>query len=170
MGHLLKVDFAQALSVQRNIIGICPICQTFFRLNECRFIYKRGRKDWLARMYDLEKRLEETEVRLEEREREIREQAREQGRVHARRIIKKADPIFASLGLSVNDAKAIFHPISFVVFDGLDDYDDVDKLYLLDRKRSRGRTLQKSIERCVSKKHYDWRTFRVSDDGKVIEE
>lgn len=164
----MRIDPTEFFSVQQHIIGNCPICKAFFRLSELRLIQKRGRRDWLDEMHDAERKLEAAEDRLAERERELRQVAREKGRAHARRQVRKVDPLFAPRGLCAEDAKPLFNPVDYLVFDGLARTDQVSRIYLLDRKcRGEHRVVQRSIEACVNRGRYEWLTLRISDAGVV---
>lgn len=46
----------------------------------------------------------------------MREKARKAGRKQADKLIKKVDPVFASLKLNPDNAKVVFHPIAFFSF------------------------------------------------------
>lgn len=165
-------ELARFFNLQRSIIGTCPWCREFFRLSDCRFIAGRYRPDWLDSMMASERRLELAQDRVSEQEKKIRTLAREKGRSQARRAVRKVDGVFAPLGLCVDDAASLFHPVDFIVFDQISVSDKVRDIYLIDRKAkpARERALQRSIERCVEREKYEWRTFRVEVNGKVIEE
>jgi predicted Holliday junction resolvase-like endonuclease len=47
-----------------------------------------------------------------------KEQSREKGRKLANKMIKKVDKVFVPQKLNPDDAKVIFHPVDFVVFNG----------------------------------------------------
>ena len=68
-----------------------------------------------------------------------------------------------------DDAKVIFHPIDYVVFDGMKGANRMNSIVLLDRAGTgtEHRRLQKSIERAVVRGRYEWRTLRVREDGTV---
>lgn len=66
-----------------------------------------------------------------------------------------------------------FHPVDYVVFDGMKDRDRPMKaIILLDRKASTPdhRKVQRSIEKTIEKGRYEWKTLRVRVDGGVEEE
>jgi hypothetical protein len=67
----------------------------------------------------------------------------------------------------------IFHPIDFIVFNGLTKTPEkIKNILLLDKaaKTSLDKTLQKSIEKAVSKGRYEWLTLRVEHKGEITEE
>jgi len=63
----------------------------------------------------------------------------------------------------------IFHPIDYVVFNGMKKRDSIRNIVLLDRqeKGKSHRSLQRSIERVVAHENYEWQTLRVKEDGKI---
>lgn len=71
--------------------------------------------------------------------------------------------------LNPDDAKVIFHPVDYVVFDGLIDH-NIRKVLILDRKDAKDKKLQRSVEKVIEKRNYEWRTLRVLDDGGIKEE
>lgn len=77
--------------------------------------------------------------------------------------------------LNPNDAKVIFHPVDFVVFNGMTSdrgFTPIKNLVLLDKKDRQGEHLriQRSIERAVDRSNYEWLTLRVQEDGSIAEE
>ena len=114
-------------------------------------------------------RLDGLEEKIDEKEEEMREKAREKGRHKAKSIIKKIDWIFAPLKLNPDDSKVVFHPIDYIVFNGMKSADAIKNIVLLDRKAegSGHRQLQRSIERAVERENYEWQTLRILEDGKI---
>jgi predicted Holliday junction resolvase-like endonuclease len=166
----MKSDIVKLFSLQRQIFGVCPKCNDCFRLSDCRiFLKKKPVLDWMDKI-DLEyRKLENLEKKLEEKEEKIREEARKKGRRETQLIIKKVDPVFSPRGLNPDDAKVIFHPIDYIVFNGMKGLDSIKNIVLLDRqvKEPRHRTVQRSIERVVERENYEWQTLRVGEDGKI---
>jgi predicted Holliday junction resolvase-like endonuclease len=116
-----------------------------------------------------EARLEAEEVKLEEKRHQLQEAAREVGRRQAAAQVKKVDRVFSPRKLNADDAKVIFHPVDFLVFQGMKASEQVDRLLFLDRKRTGKdqRDLQDSIQTAVAKKRLEWQTLRVSPEGTV---
>jgi predicted Holliday junction resolvase-like endonuclease len=69
-----------------------------------------------------------------------------------------------------DDAKVPFHPVDYIVFNGMK-ADGLRNLVLLDRAAIDGnrRNLQRSVEATISRGHYELTTFLVGDDGTVRE-
>ena len=154
----------------RNILGICPHCKQFFRLTDISLSYRsKPRRTFLDTLEEDEGRLEKTEQRFQELQEQIRERARERGRRQLPKLLKKADSLFSRRGYFPQDAKALFDPIDFVVFDGMNQKDRVRRIVLFDGPADgRGReAVQRSTQRAVKAGNYEWRTVRVAKDGRI---
>ena len=166
----MKSEVIKFFALQRQIFGICPKCQDFFRLSDCKiFLRKKPIPDWMDKIGLEHEKFDKVEERLEEEKEEIRDKAREKGRRLAQLTIKKIDPVFTPRKLNPDDAKVIFHPIDYVVFNGMKEAESIKNIIFLDR-RAKGtdhRTIQKSIERVVERENYEWQTLRVQEDGKI---
>lgn len=169
----MKSDILKFFSLQRQIFGICPNSEQFFRLSDCKvYIKTRPTKDWMDN-FDLEsKRLDVMEARIGEKEEALREKAREKGRKEANRLVRKIDKVFTPRKLNPDDAKVVFHPIDYIVFNGMKNGDSIRNIVLLDRqtRSSAHRRLQYSIEKTIERGNYDWLTLRVLEDGSIKEE
>ena len=168
----MKSDLVTFYRIQRNIFGVCPRTGDIFRLSDCQ-VNVRGKptKDW---MDDLERQrnlLARKEEALEGKEEALREIARDKGRKLAQQAIKRVDPVFTPRKLNPDDAKVLFHPIDYVVFNGMKS-DVVRNLILLDRKGSTKEriALQCSVEKVIERENYEWLTLRVDDNGTVKED
>jgi predicted Holliday junction resolvase-like endonuclease len=169
----MRNDLLRYFTLQRGIFGVCPCCGELFRLSDARvFVKTRPERDWMDKLDAEDERLGKLEERLEEQKEELREKARAKARLEANRLIRNIDPVFAPRRLNPDDAKPILHPVDFIVFNGMKTQSAIRNLVLLDHEtRSPERKrLQRSIERAVSKKRYEWRTLRVNEDGSVKEE
>jgi predicted Holliday junction resolvase-like endonuclease len=104
-----------------------------------------------------------------------KEQSREKGRKLANKMIKKVDKVFVPQKLNPDDAKVIFHPVDFVVFNGMkagSNGDALKSIILLDseKKTTDQKRIQKSIIQSVEKENYEWLTIRVDNDGSITQE
>ena len=163
-------DVLKFFALQRQIFGICPKCQDFFRLSDCKiYIKKKPVADWMDKISLEEDRLDDAEEKLEEKKKDLQKKAQEKGRKRAQLVVKKIDPIFTPRKLDPDDAKVIFHPIDYIVFNGMKKADSIKNIILLDRqeKGTEHRALQKSIEKVVERENYEWQTLRVQEDGKI---
>ncbi len=172
----MKNDFLNFLAIARSIFGVCPRSGELFRLSDCRiYIKDKPAPDWLDKIEAQEWKLELAEERLAEREGALRSKAREIGRNLANKIIKKIDSVFKPLRLNPDDSKVLFHPVDYVVFNGMNSTIEgikiqgtIKNVVFLDRKAKAAQAnLQKSIERVVEKGRYEWQTLRVIDDGQI---
>jgi predicted Holliday junction resolvase-like endonuclease len=166
----MKSEMVKFFSLQRQIFGICPKCEDFFRLSDCKiFMKKKPLADWMDKITLEENRLDGLEEKLEEKKKELQEQAREAGRKLAQKAVRKIDPVFTPHKLNPDDAKVIFHPIDYIVFNGMKAPEPIKNIILLDRKEKGKdhRGLQRSIEKVVGHENYEWQTLRVQEDGKI---
>lgn len=104
-----------------------------------------------------------------------KEQAREKGRKQATKMIKKVDKVFLPQKLNPDDAKVIFHPVDFVVFNGMKagaNGEALKSVVLLDseKKTTQNKQIQKSIIQAIDKENYEWLTIRVDNVGTITEE
>jgi predicted Holliday junction resolvase-like endonuclease len=116
-----------------------------------------------------EERLERAEARFECEEERIRETARERGRRQLPRLLKKAEPMFASHGYFAQDAKPLFDPIDYVIFSGLNRSSFTNNIVMFDGPAlSPGRRkVQRSIQRAIEVGKCKWRTVRMGKDGRI---
>jgi predicted Holliday junction resolvase-like endonuclease len=114
--------------------------------------------------------LEEEENLFEEHEKKLRQQATERGRHKVPSLVRKSmDSQFAKLKYDPYDIKALLHPVDFVVFDGLENKQDIRNIVFLSKAVNNEplNRFRDSIERITEKRDYDWRVARVSVDGKI---
>lgn len=160
---------------QRQIFGICTCCGEFFRLSDCK-VYQEAKAptDWLDKLEKDERRIDLEEERLTEALEELKQAAREKGRNTANRMVKQVDKVFHPQRLNPDDAKVIFHPVDYVVFNGMKDNktEGLKNILLLDgeKRSTEGKKIQKSIMKAVDKGNYEWITLRVENDGGIKEE
>lgn len=84
------------------------------------------------------------------------------------------DKVFYPQQLNPDDAKVIFHPVDYVVFNGMKDNktEGLKNILLLDGEKRliEGKKIQKSIMKAVDKGNYEWITLSVENDGGIKEE
>lgn len=157
--------------LQRQIFGVCPHSGRVFRLSDCH-IYdkKKPEPDWLQQIEAAQDRIDRAAEKLDEREEGIRENARQAGRREADKVIRKIDKTFRPLKLNPDDAKVLFHPVDFIVFNGMKT-GQMKNLILMDKEKGNtDKRLQQSIRQVVEKQRYEWVTLRVEDNGQIREE
>ena len=84
-------------------------------------------------------------------------------------------PLSMAVKTNPDDAKVIFHPVDFVVFNGMkagSNGDALKSIILLDseKKTTDQKRIQKSIIQSVEKENYEWLTIRVDNDGSITQE
>lgn len=167
----MKKELVGFYRVQRNIFGICPHSGEIFRLSDCKvFLRTKPKRDWKDELDHESDRLDGMKDRLDQKEEQLREPARKKGRIQALQMIKSLDPVFTPRNLNPDDAKVLFHPVDYVVFNGMKAA-SMKNLLLLDRSGTTGdrRALQRSIEKTVSRGRYEWITISIDDHGQVHE-
>jgi len=168
------IEFYSSL---RQIFGVCPECEEIFRMSDCK-LYQKKRPpgiDWKEKVDGEIARLDLLQEKLQEKINLAKEAAREAGRKQADKLISKIDPVFRPLQLNPNDAKVIFHPVDFVVFNGMNNNlgdTSIKNLLLLDKNGKSGEhlSIQNSIADTVKKENYEWLTLRVEENGSISEE
>jgi len=161
------MDFFEA---QRNLFGICPHCQTLFRLSDVKISYEqRFPKDWYDRLLEQEKKIQDQQTRIEQTLKDIKERTVERTRkLHLPQMLMRADPIFTPLGYYPQDVKAIFDPIDFAIFDGMNKDGNVRRVVLMD-EHSRDEQIQRvqsSVETAIRKGRYGFQSVRLTKTGE----
>jgi len=116
--------------------------------------------------------LEQKEEQLKQKLSKVKEQATMDGRRAADEHISNLDTVFKPLGYNPNDSKPLFHPIDFVVFNGMNDINNpsIKNIVLLDSVHNKG-VVQESIRSCIENEQYQFLTIKIKSDGEtVIEE
>ena len=167
----MKQELVGFYRVQRTIFGICPKSGDIFRLSDCKvFLKSKPKRDWKDKLDHESARLDELEEKLDDREEKLREAARKKGRQQAAVLVKSIDPVFTPRKLNPDDAKVLFHPVDYIVFNGMK-ADSLKNLLLLDRNAvgNDRKVLQRSVEQVVNRGNYEWVTISVHEDGTVQE-
>src|SRR6267142_1239864 len=162
-------ELAQILDEFNSILFVCPCCGEVQRLGDGR-PYLRGHRPETP--FDkLERaglRIDREEGKMQERNREARNLAQQQGRREAKKLVKKIDPVFCGANLDPQDVKVIFHPVGYVVFDGLS-AQRLKRIILMANPptNSQDENVHHSIERSLAGGNADFVTLRVTEDGVV---
>ena len=155
---------------QRHIFGVCPHCADLFRLVDIHVSYtSKYVPDWLDKINKKHEELEEKMSDLKDRERELKDKAIE--KVKSKELPKRLKKIVPSLvdsGFNPQDVKTLFHPVDFVVFDGMSE-GEVKRIVFLDHSNIDGnrKVLQQMIGGVIKTQSYHWTTIRISESGKV---
>jgi predicted Holliday junction resolvase-like endonuclease len=154
----------------RHILGVCPCCGEIFRLTDLVISYRaEPAVTWLDKLEAAEDRQQRAEEKFAESEGRIRELAKARGRRALPRLLREAEPVFARRGYFAHDAKPLFDPIDYIVFDGMNAAPGVKRVVLfdgpaLDPARER---VQRSIRRALEAGNCEWRTVRMGKDGRI---
>ena len=85
-------------------------------------------------------------------------------------MVRKIDKIFHPLKLNPDDSKVIFHPVDYIVYNGMKT-GQMKNLILMDKaKGATDKRLQQSIQKVIEKKNYEWITLRVEENGSIKQE
>ncbi len=155
----------------QKVLVVCPECGEVFRLSELKLSYRgKVKRTWLDELREKEKKVERAEELLEEQEEKIKEQAREKGRKQLPKLLKKCVPVICAHGYYPQDLKALFDPIDFVIFDGMNLKQDVKRVVLFDgpaHNKIREK-VQTSIQKVIKKGNYEWHTVKLDEEGRII--
>lgn len=155
----------------RKILCLCPCCGELLRLSDLHLRYTgKAPKTWLDTYEQKLVALQRKEELFGEKERELREKSIERGRKKVPRLIERClCPEFRKMKYDPYDIKAIMHPVDFVVFDGLNQENEIKSITFLSRKPSNQEQIKitESIRKAISKNNYEWKVARITLDGKV---
>lgn len=154
----------------RRILGICPCCGQLFRLSDIRLYYRvQPVRSWLDKLEFRQLNVDRAEERFGDLEKSIRERATERARRKIARLMRHIDPVFSGRGYALEDARALFDPVDFVLFDGMTRHNRVRGVILMDGPAldPGRRKIQRAIAKVVSRRHYEWKTIRLSRDGDI---
>ncbi|MFQ5885197.1 MAG: Holliday junction resolvase-like protein [Thermoplasmata archaeon] len=155
----------------RTILCLCPCCSEIVRLSDLKLRYEGVTPEtWLDKYQRSVSRFEAQLARFRDAEAGIREEAREKGRKKARkRVVDIIDSALPGCKYHPQDIKAVLHPIDYVVFCGMTEGDEIDKIARLSVETDDNslRRVRRSIERTIDGESYSWNVARVLDDGTV---
>lgn len=158
--------------LQRQIFGVCPHTGNIFRLSDCHiYLKKKPESDWMQKIKAAQAKIDYASEKLDEKENGIRESARVAGRKEAMKSVKKIDTIFHPLKLNPDDSKVLFHPVDYIVFNGMKS-GQMKNLILMDKKKqsTEDKRVQQSISKVIEKENYEWITLRVEENGSIKQE
>ena len=84
--------------------------------------------------------------------------------------IKKIDPTFTGRNIDPQDVKAVFHPVEYIVFQGLCSGLGVKELKFISRspKTKAQEALVRSMDQTVQKGNLEFETLHLQEDGSFI--
>lgn len=164
-------DLLDVFQSFRRILCICPCCGQMMRLSDLHLQYSgKAPRTWLDKHESKLLALEKKEALFAEKERTIREKSIERGRRKVPLLVRKClCNEFKKLKYNHYDMKPIMHPVDFVVFNGLEEGEEVRDVTFLSRKppTQEQNMILKSMEKTIGKRNYDWKVARITIDGKV---
>ena len=162
----------------KTVLCLCPNCSSLLRVSQLQHLRSTAAapRTWLD-VYDeqikklkiKDDRVSLKEDKLYSQEKEMRKKSAERGRKKVvNTVLKSMDDYFSKKKYNPYDIKPIIHPVDFVIFNG-DNADQVSEVVFLSKKSKNPNlaALQKSVDECVEKKNYDFKTAKISNEGKV---
>ena len=168
------VDIFQQL---KTILCLCPNCSSLLRVSQLHLhstapsprTWLDDHDDQMQKLQNKSDRVTTKEDKLYSQEKEMRKKSAERGRkMVVNTVLKSMDDYFSKKKYNPYDIKPIIHPVDFVIFNG--DHDkQINEVVFLSKKSNNPNlaALQKSIDECVEKKNYDFKTAKISNEGKV---
>jgi predicted Holliday junction resolvase-like endonuclease len=165
----MTAGIGQIFSALGHLMGVCPCCGELFYVSEAHPYYEGQKpRSSLDKLRAEELRLEQAEQRLDEIEVNLRARAARAGLRATKRLLRKIDPIFSGSGYDPQDVKAMFNPVTYVVFNGMSrsQVTDVQLLAMAPESQATER-MQYSIEQAIRRGNLEFRTLRVDGKGRV---
>lgn len=162
-------DFVTYLREGRHMFSACTHCGSIARLSELE-LERKGRysPDWLDEISAKLDRLGQRTFELQQKAKDLQAQARSRAEkeILPKRLLQIA-PALSRSGVDPRDVSALFDPVEFVVFRGMNSDDGVRDVQFL----SVGPKTEASrrLEAVVASRAYDWNLIRVSDDGTLTQ-
>jgi len=163
----MSANLAVLFQNMRTVLCVCPCCGELVRASDLHISYRgKAKKTWLDEHDEALMELDEKEAKFEEEEDEIRQKAIERGR---QQVVERAcsclDSKIACYNYNPYDIKALFHPVDFVVFNGLNS-EALENVTFLTHARN-GDPTQQSLKSAIEEKKYYWKVARVTEEGGV---
>jgi len=161
----------------KTVLCLCPNCSSLLRVSQLHLRSTAAApRTWLddydgqiQKLQIKDDNVSRKEDKLYSQEKEMRKKSAERGRKKVvSTVLKSMDDYFLKKKYNPYDIKPIIHPVDFVIFNG--DHDkQVNEVVFLSKKSNNPNlaALQKSVDECVEKKNYDFKTAKISNEGKV---
>ena len=167
----MKSELLASFHDFQRVLILCPKCGQIHRLSDMKLSYRGKPKiTWLDKLWSDMRAIERAEERFEEKREELKEKVREQAQRQIPTMLRKCVPTVCKHGYYPKDLKTMFDPIDFVIFDGMNQKDQVKKVVFFDGPAhdKRREKAQNSIKKMIKKGNYDWHTVRLGGDGKIV--
>ena len=155
----------------RRILCVCPCCGDIVRLSDLRLQYAgKTQKTWYDELADKRAAIERKTEKFAEKEADVRAKATEKGRKEAQEAMGRLiDTTFKKLHIDPYDLKPIMHPVDFVAFEGLKADTNVRRISFLSKpvKNPNLNLLREQVKKAVADRQYEWKTVRMTEEGKV---
>lgn len=160
-------DLPLFLKESRHIFSVCPECLAVHRLSQLQLSSKgRYKPDWMDEIEQEMGKLSGRMEKLEERAREFRMQAKERAeRTELPRLLNRVAPVFVKQRIDPRDVRTLFHPVEFVIFEGMNSESGVRGVTFI--QIGGPSAISRSIEKAIDGGNYGWNTLKIADDGRV---
>jgi len=170
------INFELIHSLLRKIFCLCPDCGEVFRLSNAEMSTDvKSEKDWLASLDSSIDRLgnaiERLEDKFRDKQRAITEVERKKVEKYTTKKIKRLIPSFSTIDFDSRDLKVIGHPVKFISFDWKDK-DKAKSIRFIEfaPKSNAQEKIITTLETAIERGNYEWKTLRITDEGKIVEE
>lgn len=189
MDYKIIIDFYKE---QVHIFGICPCCNEIFHLPETSLSIKT-KKVILSESKDimdlqtknmrltekvelLNDKVDDYKYKISELKHDLKNndtqeitKVKKEGRKEAINSSKSFIPIFEKKKYDPRDARLIFSPIEFLIFEGLTENKEISELILLSKRPNskEQEQISKSISASIKKGNFDFQVIRYSNKGIV---
>lgn len=152
-----------------NLYAQCPC-------SECgeQFLLKQSSLFYLSNFSPIAKTLHQEQLEsLKDREDELKasvEKMKTTSKVGAEAVnvgflLERLAPCMSTFPYDHNDCRSLFDPIDYLVFEGLNEKQKVDKITFMDIKTGKARLNrhQKEIQTAVENNEVSWDTYRIAE-------
>jgi predicted Holliday junction resolvase-like endonuclease len=154
-GKTMAETFVSLIRTEDKIAGLCPSCDTMFKLSEVELFYIPDRKD------DFLSELRKREAELDDRIKEERVDAIKRSRASLMgNLFETVRPFLPEFSHHPGDLRSIWDPVDYISFNGLALNRDVDSVTFVEVKSGRSSlsTVERSIKEAVENGNVNFET------------
>jgi predicted Holliday junction resolvase-like endonuclease len=155
----------------RKILCVCPDCGKIVRLSDLKLKSKAETDNTWLDYYEYRERLiTGREDEFKAISKELREAARDEGRRQADEVFNNAiKPDFRAMKYDPGDIKPVLNPVDFVVFNGMNEGEEISDLVFLSQKLDNPivHKLRSQVQTTIEDKNYEWLVARIDETGKI---